>query len=128
MERKGSVLRIQDSRCDPLREVSQMKELWVNLAGVPRERIEGHPEGTRRKVLRRSEEGEPKAFVLELAPGFEMDEHGHVHVENHFVLEGEYESGGKTHAAGTYHWIPAHTTHGPFRSPKGARILVIWED
>jgi len=56
-----------------------------------------------------------------------MEGHSHTTVEQHFVLEGEYESEGKVYKAGTYRLIPEHETHGPFKSSKGAVILVIWD-
>ena len=51
----------------------------------------------------------------------------HTCCEQHFVLEGSYEAGGREYGSGTYQLIPAHATHGPFSSPGGAVILVIWE-
>jgi hypothetical protein len=56
-----------------------------------------------------------------------MEGHSHTAVEQHFVLEGEYESEGKVYKAGTYRLIPQHETHGPFKSSQGAVILVIWD-
>jgi len=56
-----------------------------------------------------------------------MEGHSHTTVEQHFVLQGEYESEGRVYKAGTYRLIPKHKTHGPFKSSKGAVILVIWD-
>jgi hypothetical protein len=56
-----------------------------------------------------------------------MEGHSHTTLEQHFVLEGMYESEGKTYKAGTYRLIPRHKTHGPFKSSTGAVILVIWD-
>jgi hypothetical protein len=56
-----------------------------------------------------------------------MEGHSHTTVEQHIVLKGEYESEGKVYKAGTYRLIPKHETHGPFKSSKGAVILVTWD-
>jgi len=87
----------------------------------------GYPEGTKIKILREGEPGEGKTFLRRIRRGFKMEGHSHTTVEQHFVLEGEYESEGKVYKAGTYRLIPKHETHGPFKSSKGAVILVIWD-
>jgi anti-sigma factor ChrR (cupin superfamily) len=56
-----------------------------------------------------------------------MNAHTHIYGEQHFVLEGKYETGGKEYGPGTYQYIPAHTNHGPYISQTGAVVLVIWE-
>jgi hypothetical protein len=87
----------------------------------------GYPEGSKIKILREGGPGEGKTFLRKIKKGFKMEGHSHTTVEQHFVLEGEYESGGKAYKAGTYRLIPKHETHGPFRSSTGAVILVIWD-
>ncbi len=52
----------------------------------------GYPKGTRIKVLR--DENGAKTILLKLPEGFYMAPHSHITVEQHFVLEGEYQSGG----------------------------------
>jgi anti-sigma factor ChrR (cupin superfamily) len=89
------------------------------------EEADGYPKGTRIKTLR-SEEG-AKTVVLKLPKGFFIDPHSHVTTEQHFVLEGEYESEGKIYHSGSYQIIPAHMDHGPFESKNGAMVLVIWD-
>jgi len=83
-----------------------------------------YPEGTMMKVLR--EEGEARSVLLKLPSGFHMGAHSHTGCEQHFVLEGRYETGGEEYGAGAYRCIPAHTDHGPFASREGAVVLVIW--
>lgn len=68
-----------------------------------------------------------KTILLKLPAGFHMDSHTHIYNEQHVVLEGEYESEGKTFPSGTYRLVPAHKDHGPFTSKTGAVILVIWD-
>ena len=104
-----------------------MKELSVNYQDIDWEEAQGYPPGTLMKVLRRDENGEPLTIVLKLKEGFEMEGHSHIGNEQHFVLEGEYESEGRTYRSGSYRLIPRETTHGPFKSEKGAVILIAWD-
>ncbi len=102
-----------------------MKELSINYQKIEWADANGYPTGTKIKMLRK--EGDSQTFLLKLAAGFDMEAHSHIAMEQHFVLEGEYESGGKKYGAGTYQFIPARTNHGPFISKNGATVLVIWE-
>jgi anti-sigma factor ChrR (cupin superfamily) len=104
-----------------------MEEITMNASEMTWETEGSNLPGLLRKVLRRSAEGEPRTALLKLQPGFEMDEHAHVHLEQHYVIEGEYESQGRRYPAGSYRLIPGHANHGPFRSAQGALILVMWE-
>jgi len=65
--------------------------------------------------------------LIRVNAGFEMDAHTHEFAESHYVLEGMYESHGREYAAGTYRFVPRHTSHGPFHSHAGALLLVFWE-
>jgi anti-sigma factor ChrR (cupin superfamily) len=102
-------------------------ELAVDASEMAWETPTGYPPRISRKVLRRGSAGEPRTALLKLDPGFEMNAHAHVYLEHHYVIEGEYESQGKRYPAGAYRMIPRHENHGPFRSTRGAVILVIWD-
>ena len=86
---------------------------------------DGYPLGTRIKTLR--EEGNAKTILLKLPKGFYMNSHCHITTEQHFVIEGTYESDGKIYRSGAYQLIPAGGNHGPFESKTGAIILVLWD-
>ena len=101
-----------------------MEEQSVNASEIPWKQTAA---GQQRKILRCGPDGKPRVALIKLEPGFEMAEHSHDFAENHYVLEGMYESQGTEYAAGVYHFIPGHASHGPVRSPGGARILVSWE-
>ena len=105
-----------------------MEERSIDSAAVPWEPSAEHPEGLRRKVLRTGPDGKPRVALIRLEPGFEMEAHSHELAENHYVLEGMYESHGKEYPAGTYRYVPANTSHGPVHSHAGALILVSWGD
>ncbi|MEJ2051403.1 MAG: cupin domain-containing protein [Calditrichota bacterium] len=85
----------------------------------------GYPEGTKIKVLR--EEKSARTFLLKIPADFDMKSHSHMTTEQHFVLEGQYESDGKKYGEGIFRLIPRGIDHGPFTSEKGATILVIWD-
>jgi len=103
-----------------------MQEVSLNYKEMPWEDAETYPPGTKMKVLRRDERGQPLTVVLKLQGRFEMGAHSHIGTEQHFVLEGEYESEGRVYKTGSYRLIPVETPHGPFTSKKGAVILVLW--
>ena len=104
-----------------------MEEITINYEKMKWTDAPGYPEGTKIKILREGGPGEGKTFLRKIKRGFKMEGHSHTTVEQHFVLEGEYESEGKVYKEGTYRLIPKHKTHGPFNSSKGAVILVIWD-
>ena len=56
-----------------------------------------------------------------------MDAHAHMTTEQHFVLDGHYESEEKEYGPGSYRLIPKEINHGPFTSESGAIILVVWD-
>ena len=103
-----------------------MEETTINYEKMKWTDAPGYPEGSKIKILREGGPGEGKTFLRKIKRGFKMEGHSHTTLEQHFVLGGEYESEGKIYKAGTYRLIPKHATHGPFKSSKGAVILVIW--
>ena len=102
-----------------------MSEILLDSNEMEWDKTDSYPQGTLRKILRN--EGGARLFLLKLPANFQMDAHTHAYNEQHFVLEGEYESGGKTYGPGSYHFIPTRTDHGPYTCRNGAVILVIWE-
>lgn len=86
-----------------------------------------YPSGAEIKVLRKGGPEEGRTVLLKLPPHYKMDEHSHIALEQHYVLEGEYESQKQVFAAGSYQLIPQKTNHGPFTSASGAILLVVWD-
>ena len=82
-------------------------------------------EGTKRKVLR--DKDGARTVLLKFPSGFYMAPHSHITTEQHFILEGEYISHDKVFSAGSYQIFSAGDEHGPFKSEKGALVLVIWD-
>lgn len=104
-----------------------MMDVAVDTTRMPWEPADGYPDGTQWKILNRDENGNPTSLLLKLPAGFEMQDHTHVMAEQHFVVEGEYESRGNLYSQGFYQLIPGHTGHGPYRSQNGATLLVFWQ-
>lgn len=101
-------------------------ETIKNLYKTPHwEDAEGYIDGTLRSVLRDDEKG--KTILLKLPKGFLQGPHSHITTEQHFVVEGEYESDGEVYDVGSYQIFEEHEEHGPFYSKNGALILVIWD-
>lgn len=105
-----------------------MEDYSVQASDIPWDLVHGPPHEMSRKILRSGPDGAPRVALIRLAAGFEMDAHSHAYAENHYILEGMYESHGREYPAGSYRFVPKHSQHGPFRSPSGALLLVVWED
>lgn len=102
-----------------------MDEILLDTNRMEWEPSDVYPSGTMVKVLR--DEGEVRSLLLKIPPGFHLDPHSHTTSEQHFILEGGYETGGWKFGPGTYHYMPARRLHGPYDSKDGAVVLVIWE-
>jgi anti-sigma factor ChrR (cupin superfamily) len=102
-----------------------MKEIFLSANDMEWQDAPGYTEGTKKKILR--DENGARTILLKIPGGFDLEGHTHTCTEQHYVLEGEYEAGGKTYGPGTYQLIPARTSHGPYTSKIGAVILVIWD-
>lgn len=103
-----------------------MNDFSVNYQKLDWKDANSYPVGSKIKILREDDSG-AKTILLKLPPNFYMEKHSHMTTEQHFILEGEYESGDELYRPGTYQLIPKHITHGPFKSKNGAVILVIWD-
>ena len=102
-----------------------MTEVLLDTNGMEWEESDAYPSGTMVKVLR--DEGEVRSLLLKLPADFHLDPHTHTTAEQHFILEGGYQTGGWEFGPGTYHYLPARKLHGPYTSKNGAVVLVIWE-
>ena len=104
-----------------------MEEVMYDTSEMAWQEAEGYPPGAEIRVLREGGASEGRTVLLRLPPKWEMEAHAHTTVEQHYVLEGEYESQGQVLVAGSYQLIPRKTNHGPFATKSGAVILVIWD-
>lgn len=102
-----------------------MKNLMNLYDNLNWENYDDYFKGTLKKVLR--DEDGVRTFLLKLPAGFHMAPHSHLSAEQHFVLEGEYESRGEMYKKGTYQLFAKEEEHGSFISKKGALVLVVWD-
>ena len=103
-----------------------MRDVTLNINEVDWQEAEDYPPGTGKKVLSDGSDMTPRTILLKLPPGWQMETHSHRWTEQHLVLEGEYETGGKTYPTGTFRMIPPGTDHGPFTAKVWTLILVSW--
>jgi anti-sigma factor ChrR (cupin superfamily) len=103
-----------------------MSEITLNTPEMEWQEAGEYPEGTGKKVLSDGSDMTPRTILLKLPPGWRMESHSHRWTEQHFVLEGEYESGGVTYPAGTFRVIPSGTNHGPFTATAWTVVMVSW--
>jgi anti-sigma factor ChrR (cupin superfamily) len=104
-----------------------MLDMIVNCNSMDwRDAGDAYPQGTGIKVLRDDEGG--RTVILKLPKGFKIGDHSHIKTEQHYILKGQYEIGGRVYTQGTYQLIHAKMTHGPYTSETGAEILVIWHE
>lgn len=68
-----------------------------------------------------------KTLLVHLSAGSEIIPHSHLAPVQHFVLEGEYETGGKVYQAGTYRLLPVHATIETISTKTGATVLMIYD-
>jgi anti-sigma factor ChrR (cupin superfamily) len=101
-----------------------MKEVIINSKDMKWKDNPNSPHGLSSKILR--DEGGTRTILLKFPKGVTIDTHKHSNTEQHFIVKGQYETGGKTYGPGFYRLIPAGSNHGPFTSETGAEVLVIW--
>ena len=100
-----------------IRDASQMT--WEPLRRFP---------GTAEvKDLREEPECGAKTMLLRLPAGGHVAPHSHAGVVQHYVLEGEYDSEGRSFTAGTYRLLPEHAAVAPISSERGVTLLVIYD-
>jgi len=103
-----------------------MNAVSINTNDLKWQAAEGYSSGAEEKVLSVGGSVAPRTILLKIPPGWSMKAHSHVFTELHYVLEGSYESQGKTFKAGTYSIIPKEVKHGDFATKTGAIILITW--
>jgi len=103
------------------------EEVMLNTSDMAWQEAEGYPPGTGIKVLRKGSRTHGLTILLKLPANWSFGKHCHTAVEQHYVLEGEYESQGQVFPQGSYQLILKDTNHGPFTTKSGAIVLVMWD-
>ena len=79
------------------------------------------------KTLRDEPPVGARTIIVRLPAGGEIVPHMHLAPVQHYILEGEYKSEGKTFAAGTYRFLPKNADVAPISTKGGATILMIYD-
>lgn len=93
--------------------------IWQELREFP-----GKGEVT---VLREEGKGGAKTMIVRLPAGGQIIPHSHVGVVQHYVLEGECETQGKTLGRGAYRFLPKHADVSTIFTKAGVTILMIYD-
>jgi quercetin dioxygenase-like cupin family protein len=78
-------------------------------------------------VLRDEGEGKAKTIIVRLPAGGEIIPHSHVAPVQHYVLEGDCETQGKTLGEGAYRFLPKHADVSAIFTRGGVTILMIYD-
>jgi anti-sigma factor ChrR (cupin superfamily) len=100
-----------------------MQEIHLNYEDIDWRTHLNSSSGLSSKILRNS--GGAKTLFLKLPKGARIESHKHTKTEQHFIIEGEYETDEKVYGRGSYRLIPAGANHGPVYVKKELVILVI---
>jgi quercetin dioxygenase-like cupin family protein len=93
--------------------------LWETLREFP-----GKGEVT---VLREDGKGGAKTIIVRLPAGGQIIPHSHVAAVQHYVLEGECETQGKTLGRGAYRFLPKHADVSTIFTKDGVTILMVYD-
>jgi hypothetical protein len=110
-----------------LRSAEPVVELTIYTQEKTWEPLSFVPGDAEVKILRSDPERGARTLLVRLLPGGEISAHGYLGVVQHYVVEGEYETGGETFGAGTYRLLPKHARVGTISSQEGAVILMIYD-
>lgn len=79
------------------------------------------------KVLREEPHGGAKTMLVRLPPGGRIEPHTHLGVVQHYVVEGEYHTNGRTFETGSYRLLPKNANVAPITTHNGVTILIIYD-
>ncbi len=103
-----------------------MNSVCIDVNGLKWQPAGGYGMGAEERVLSVGGSMAPRTILLKIPPGWRMEAHSHLNTELHYILQGEYESQGKTYQAGTFCVIPKEVKHGAYSTKTGATIMVTW--
>jgi anti-sigma factor ChrR (cupin superfamily) len=79
------------------------------------------------KLLREEPDGGAKTMLGRLPPGGRIEPHTHVGVVQHFVVQGEYHTDGRTFEQGSYRLLPKQGDVTQITTNAGVTILMIYD-
>jgi quercetin dioxygenase-like cupin family protein len=78
-------------------------------------------------VLRDEGKGGAKTIIVRLPAEDQIVPHSHVGAVQHYVLEGECETQGKSLGEGAYRFLPRHADVSAIFTKEGVTILMIYD-
>ena len=79
------------------------------------------------KVLREESNRGAKTMVVRLPAGGKIQPHNHLGVVQHYVIDGQYETQGKTFETGCYRLFPKNAEVTPISTKHGVTIMMIYD-
>jgi quercetin dioxygenase-like cupin family protein len=79
------------------------------------------------KLLREEPQCGAKTMLVRLPPGGRIEPHTHLGVVQHYVVEGEYHTNGRTFETGSYRLLPKNADVAPITTHNGVTILIIYD-
>jgi hypothetical protein len=79
------------------------------------------------KMLRDKPSGGARTMLVQLPPGGQIVPHSHLGAVQHYVLEGDCDTEGRTFGAGTYRFLPKDANVAPIATKGGVTILMIYD-
>ena len=104
-----------------------MEEIIRYTPDLNWEDLRGFPGTAQAKMLRDEPPVGARTMLVRLPAGGQIVPHMHLAAVQHYVLEGEYETQGKTFAAGTYRLLPKNADVAPISTKGGVTVLMIYD-
>jgi hypothetical protein len=79
------------------------------------------------KMLRDEPSGGARTMLVRLPPGGQIVPHSHLGAVQHYVLEGDCDTEGRSLGAGTYRFLPKDANVAPIATKGGVTILMIYD-
>lgn len=111
----------------PNRQEATMKDLVRYPGDMLWEALREFPGKGEVTVLRDEGKGKAKTIIVRLPAGGQVLPHSHVAPVQHYVLEGECETEGKTLGRGAYRLMLEHADVSTILTKDGVTILMIYD-
>jgi hypothetical protein len=104
-----------------------MKEATIHTRGLQWQELRAFPGTAQVKLLRDDPSGGARTMLVRVPPAGQIVPHKHMAPVQHYVLEGEDETGGETCGTGTYRFLPADANVGSIATKGGVTILMVYD-
>lgn len=104
-----------------------MKEVLRHSGEMVWETLREFPGKGEMTTLRDEGKGKARTIIVRLPAGGQIVPHSHVGTVQHYVLEGECETEGRSLGKGTYRFLPRHADVSAIFTKEGVTILMIYD-